>query len=141
MNRGRNPQAEPCKKEACIPFTPEELQAVLTAAQSDILVYPLVVTAACTAMRKGACCHLRWDSVDLQNGFITVKTSKTGRTVDIPLADLLSKEIEKQNTNGSEYVFPELAKRYYSDDTYLTKRFKSILARLVFMTGKPLPQN
>ena len=122
-----------------IPFTPEELQIVLTTAQSDGLVYPLVVTAACTAMRKGDCCRLRWKSVDLQSGFITVKTSKTGRTVDIPLADLLRAEIEKQFGNGSEYVFPELAKRYYSDDTYLTKRFKKILAQAGFHDGKVPP--
>jgi len=119
-----------------IPFTPEELQAVLTAAKSDSLIYPLVAAAACTAMRKGDCCRLRWESVDLQSGFVTVKTSKTGRTVDIPLADLLRAEIEKQSGNGSEYVFPELAKRYYSDDTYLTKRFKKILAKAGFHDGK-----
>ncbi len=122
-----------------IPFTPEELQDVLTAAQSDSLVYPLVVTAACTAMRKGDCCRLQWKSVDLQSGFVTVKTSKTGRTVDIPLADLLRAEIKKQSGNGSEYVFPELAKRYYSDDTYLTKRFKKILVKAGFHDGKIPP--
>jgi integrase len=122
-----------------VPFTPEELQAVLTAAKADDLIYPLVVTAACTAMRKGDCCRLQWKSVDLKNGFITVKTSKTGRTVDIPLADLLRDEIRKQSGNGSEYVFPELAKRYYSDDTYLTKRFKKILAKAGFHDGKAPP--
>lgn len=122
-----------------IPFSPDELQAVLTAAQSDELIYPLVVTAACTAMRKGDCCRLRWDDVDLESGFITVKTSKTGRTVDIPLADLLRVEIEKQIGNGSDYVFPALEKRYYSDDTYLTKRFKKILAMAGFHNGTPPP--
>jgi len=119
-----------------IPFSPEELQAVLTAAQTDELVYPLVVTAACTAMRKGDCCRLCWKSVDLKSGFITVKTSKTGRTVDIPLADLLRKEIEKQTDNSSKYVFPRLAERYNTDDTYLTKRFKRILASAGFHDGK-----
>lgn len=122
-----------------VPFTPEELQDVLSAAQADELIYPLVVTAACTAMRKGDCCRLRWRDVDLESGFITVKTSKTGRTVDIPLADLLRTEIEKQTGNGSEYVFPKLAKRYTSDDTYLTKRFKKILASAGFHDGTPPP--
>ncbi len=119
-----------------IPFSPEELQAVLTAAKTDELIYPLVVTAACTAMRKGDCCRLRWASVDLESGFITVKTSKTGRSVDIPLADLLREEIEKQTGNGSKYVFPRLAERYTTDDTYLTKRFKRILASAGFHDGK-----
>lgn len=122
-----------------VPFTPEELQAVLSAAKYDDLTYPLVVTATCTAMRKGDCCHLRWHAIDLENGFITVKTSKTGRTADIPLADLLRIEIEKQIDNGSEYVFPKLAKQYDSDDALLTKRFKRILGKAGFHDGKAPP--
>ncbi|VGO21954.1 tyrosine-type recombinase/integrase [Pontiella sulfatireligans] len=122
-----------------VPFTPDELQAILTAAKADNLVYPLVVTATCTAMRKGDCCRLRWDAVDLISGYITVKTSKTGRTADIPLADLLREEIEKQTGNESDYVFPELAKQYANDDTLLTKRFKAILARAGFNDGTSPP--
>ncbi|QBG46614.1 hypothetical protein EGM51_04085 [Verrucomicrobia bacterium S94] len=122
-----------------IPFTPEELKAVLKAAKADKLVYPLVVTATCTAMRKGDCCRLKWADVDLKSGFISVKTSKTGRTVDIPLADLLRTEIEKQIGNGSQFVFPNLAERYAPDETYLTKRFKKILAAAGFHDGKPPP--
>lgn len=122
-----------------IPFSPEELQAILAAAKADTLVYPLVVTATCTAMRKGDCCLLRWDAVDLVGGYITVKTSKTGRTADIPLADLLREEIKQQTGNGSEYVFPDLAKQYAIDGTLLTKRFKAILARAGFNDGKAPP--
>lgn len=123
-----------------IPFTPEELADVLEAAKSEPLIYPLVVTAACTAMRKGDCCHLQWEAVDLKSGFITVKTSKTGRTVDIPLADLLRSEIEKQRGNKSEYVFPQLAKQYAADDALLTKHFKRCLARAGFHDGKQPPR-
>lgn len=119
-----------------IPFTPEELTDVLEAAKSEPLIYPLVVTAACTAMRKGDCCLLKWEAVDLKSGFITVKTSKTGRAVDIPLADLLRSEIEKQHGNNSEYVFPQLAKKYAADDALLTKHFKRCLARAGFHDGK-----
>lgn len=119
-----------------IPFSPEELQAVLVSAHADTLIYPLVVTAACTAMRKGDCCCLRWEDVDLKSGFITVKTSKTGRTVDIPLADLLREEIEKQLGNGSDYVFPKLADQYERNAHRLTKRFRRVLANSGFHDGK-----
>ncbi len=122
-----------------IPFTPDELADVLEAARSDALIYPLVVTAACTAMRKGDCCRLRWENVDLLGGYITVKTSKTGRTVDIPLADLLRQEIEKQDNNKSEYVFPKLAKQYAANDILLTKRFKKTLSEAGFHDGKAPP--
>jgi len=122
-----------------IPFTPTELADVLEVARSDELIYPLVVTAACTAMRKGDCCRLRWKDVDLAGGYITVKTSKTGRTVDIPLADLLRREIEKQTGRKSEYVFPKLAKQYAANDVLLTNRFKAVLSRAGFHDGKAPP--
>ena len=123
-----------------IPFSPDELADVLQAAQDDPLIYPLTVTAACTAMRKGDCCRLKWSAVDLESGFITVKTSKTGRTIDIPLADLLRDVIEPRQNNGSEYVFPELAKQYEADEGLLTKHFKRCLARAGFHDGKQPPQ-
>ena len=120
-----------------VPFTPNELADVLNTARADKLLYPLVVTAACTAMRKGDCCRLRWRDVDLQGGYITVKTSKTGRNVDIPLADLLRFEIEKQRGNGSDYIFPQLAEQYEKNQQVLATRFKKILARTGFHDGKP----
>lgn len=123
-----------------IPFTPEELADVLEAAKADDLLYPLVLTASCTAMRKGDCCRLKWEAVDLKSGFITVKTSKTGRMVDIPLADLLRDEIKRHIGNGSEYIFPRLAKQYDSDAGLLTKHFKLILAQAGFHDGKAPPQ-
>lgn len=122
-----------------VPFTPDELADVLESARSDKLLYPLVVTAACTAMRKGDCCRLRWKDVDLIGGYITVKTSKTGRTVDIPLADLLKQEIEKQRRGKSEYVFPKLEKQYTANSILLTKRFKNILSDAGFHDGKAPP--
>lgn len=122
-----------------VPFSPEELADILVEAKKEPLIYPLVVTAACTAMRKGDCCRLQWKAVDLKSGFITVKTSKTGRTVDIPLADLLRTEIEKQRGNKSKYVFPELAKQYAADDGLLTKHFKRCLARAGFHDRRFLP--
>lgn len=123
-----------------VPFSPEELADILVEAKKEPLIYPLVVTAACTAMRKGDCCRLQWKAVDLKSGFITVKTSKTGRTVDIPLADLLRTEIEKQRGNKSKFVFPQLAKQYAADDGLLTKHFKRCLARAGFHDGKQPPR-
>ncbi len=35
------------------PFRPDELKQLLDAAQADPFLYPLVVTAACTGMRRG----------------------------------------------------------------------------------------
>ncbi|MDF7824453.1 tyrosine-type recombinase/integrase [Pontiellaceae bacterium B12227] len=121
------------------PFSIEELDAVLEAAKSDRLIYSLAVTAACTAMRKKDCCYLSWSDVDFSDGFITVKTSKTGQVVDIPMADMLRAEIEKHSNNGSDFVFPEAKQLYEADASAITKRFKSVLRLAGFDDGVTAP--
>ena len=118
------------------PYTIEELNAILEAAHSDPLIYSLVVTAACTAMRRKDCCFLSWESVDLDAGFITVKTSKTGQVVDIPMSNLLHAEILNQRGNGSEYVFPDAKLLYEADATALSRRFQAVLRRAGFDIGQ-----
>jgi integrase len=117
------------------PYTIEELNAILEAAHSDPLIYSLVVTAACTAMRRKDCCYLRWDSVDFEAGFITVKTSKTGQVVDIPMSNLLHAEILNQRGNDSEYVFPDARLLYEADPTAISRRFQAVLRRAGFDDG------
>ncbi|VGO14642.1 hypothetical protein PDESU_03207 [Pontiella desulfatans] len=46
-------------------------------------------------MRQGDCCQLKWEDVDLLGAFISVKTSKTGETAEIPLFPALREEIER----------------------------------------------
>jgi len=120
-----------------VPYSPDELQDIFNEARQDALLYPLVVTAACTAMRRGDCCNLKWVSVDLAEGFLSVKTSKTGRSVDIPIADILRKVIASEVGNGSEYVFPALAQQYISNPWMLTDRLRKVLARVGYHDGKP----
>ena len=91
------------------PFTLEQLDTVLKTAAP--LIRPLLVTGMCTAMRKGDCCLLRWDDVNLAQGFIRVKTSKTGETAEIPIFPLLRKELEAL-PRSSAFVFPEIAALY-----------------------------
>jgi len=122
------------------PFSVEELQAIFEAANAtDPLIYSLAVTAACTAMRQKDCCFLRWGDVDLKAGFITVKTSKTGQEVDIPLADILRDEIRRNARNGAEYVFPEAARLYAANRSGISVRFKKVLKAAGFDTGSPRP--
>ena len=94
------------------PFTPEELKAILDAALEDTLLRPVIVTALCTAMRRGDCCLLKWSAVDMKSGFITVKTGKTGDTVEIPIHPMLNEELKRLPRIGNEYVFPSVAEMY-----------------------------
>lgn len=110
------------------PYSPDELKAVFEAAESDEFIRPIIIMAACTAMRRGDCCLLKWDSVDLEEGYITVKTSKTGATVDIPIFPMLYDEIATRQGNRSEYVFLEQAKQYKRNPGMLTDRLRKVLS-------------
>ncbi|MEI6074449.1 MAG: site-specific integrase [Verrucomicrobiota bacterium] len=115
-----------------IPFTPEELAAISEAAKADAEIRPIIILGMCTAMRRGDCCLLEWKDVDLVNRFITVKTSKTGQTVMIPIFPMLLDELktlaEKLKGKPDGFVFPDLAKTYTDKPDEITNRVKRVLA-------------
>lgn len=125
-------KAMPVETVSRKPYSPEELHDIFEAAEADRFIRPVIITAACTAMRRGDCCLLKWSSVDLVEGYITVKTSKTGATVDIPLFPMLYDEITARRDNGSEYVFPDQAKQYQTNPGMLTDRLRKVLAHAGF---------
>jgi integrase len=117
------------------PFPVPVLKAILEVSVADPFIRPIIVTGICTAMRRGDCCLLKWADVDLEEGFITVKTSKTGETVDVPLfpmlRDLLREGRAQQGGPGgqkSEFCFPEAAAMYEKNPDGITWRVKQVLA-------------
>jgi len=106
------------------PFSQEELTGILN--NCDAVLRPVVLTAMCTAMRRGDCCQLKWESVDLDGGFVTVKTSKTGEMAEIPLFPVLREELEHL-PHISEFVFPEAEEMYRTNVHGLSWRFKQAL--------------
>ena len=127
-----------------IPYTPEELAAIAEAAKNEE-IRPIIILGMCTAMRRGDCCLLEWKDVDLANRFITVKTSKTGQTVTIPIFPMLEEELKalaKKATGKLEgYVCPDMAKIYNENPDGITSRVKKVLAaglsKLLPAEGKP----
>lgn len=109
------------------PFSPEELRAILDTARADEFLYPLVVTAACTGMRRGDVCCLRWDAVDLDGAMLAVKTSKSGRRVEIPIFAPLLAVLKARIGNGGKFVFPEAEAMLRENPSGLTYRFKKLL--------------
>ena len=126
------------------PYSVDELQFILQASEHDAFVRPIIVTGMCTAMRRGDCCLLSWEDVDLKEGFVTVKTSKTGETVDIPmfpmLRDLLTEAYleakaalpQRKPGQGAQpepegFVFPEQAAMYLKTPDGITWRVKKII--------------
>lgn len=82
-------------------------------------------------MRRGDCCLLKWKDVDLKQRFITLKTAKTGQTVDIPVFPMLREELERVRpmAGDSEFCFPEAAEMYQNNPDGITWRVKQVLAR------------
>ena len=92
------------------PLTPEQLETLLESCRNDSFIYPLIVTAVCTGLRRGDVCRLKWCDVDMSNGSLSIKTSKTGARVIIPILPLLQSVLESALTERNEsdvYVFPE----------------------------------
>lgn len=119
------------------PFSPEELNEILTAAKDDPEFRPVIITGMCTAMRRGDCCTLKWKDVDFTNRFLNVKTAKTGQTVAIPIFPLLLSELEARKGNGSEYVFPDIAAKYLQTPLNITRRIRRVLAAAGFADVNP----
>jgi len=113
------------------PFTPEELKAIVDAARDDDFIRPILITGMCTAMRRGDCCLLKWKDVDLARRFITVKTSKTGQTVSIPIFPMLYDELALRQPSEA-YVFPEQAKMYVENSDGITWRVRKVFAAAGF---------
>ena len=132
----KNPfEGIPTKEENTVyrkPFSADELKAIIEAAKTDSFIYPIIITGMCTAMRRGDCCQLTWNSVDLQRRFISVKTSKTGETVQIPIFPLLEEVLTNTERGSSEYVFPKQAKTYLVNPDGITARVKRVLKKAGF---------
>ncbi|MCX6996617.1 MAG: tyrosine-type recombinase/integrase [Kiritimatiellaeota bacterium] len=122
------------------PFNQEELKDVFAAAAEDPLMYDLIVTAVCTAMRRSDVARLQWRSVDLKQGFITVKTSKTGETVEIPilpfLREVLIKVMGTAKPAPTDYVFPEAARLIDAAPETIDRRLRQVLFRAGYVDTK-----
>ena len=95
------------------PLDSQQLAKLYEIARPDPMLYGITVCAACTGLRIGDVCLLKWSSVDTVNGWIQLATSKTGAEVEIPILSPLTEVLESALAEKeNEYVFPEAAKLY-----------------------------
>jgi len=116
------------------PFTATELVGLFEAARDDAFLYPLVVTAACTGLRRGDVCRLKWSAVDLHAGIVAVKTSKTGTNVEIPIFKPLKEVLEAALAEKKEkavYVWPVAEALVRGNPDRLTWLFKKLVASVL----------
>jgi hypothetical protein len=104
-------------------------EMMLDAFPEDAFMFPLVVCAALTGMRRGDVCNLKWSSVDLDAGMLMVKTSKTQVEVQVPIFPPLRRVLLDAGGTGKGFVWPAAARMLRDNPDGLTWRFKKIVAR------------
>ena len=120
------------------PLTATEAQRLFDCARDNDAVYPLIVCAACTGMRIGDVCRLRWADVDLRGGLIDVLTAKTGKRVTIPIFERLREVLNERNaiagdgTKPTAFVFPAAAAWYARNPDGIYQAAKPYFAKAVF---------
>ena len=120
------------------PLTATEAQRLFDCARDNDAVYPLIVCAACTGMRIGDVCRLRWADVDLRGGLIDVLTAKTGKRVTIPIFERLREVLDERNaiagdgTKPTAFVFPAAAAWYARNPDGVYQAAKPYFAKAVF---------
>lgn len=116
------------------PLSEDELKLLFDEASKDPLLYDITVTTACTGMRIGDVCNLKWASIDLIDGFIDVQTRKTGQEVTLPIFPKLREILETQliKKEDDEYVFPDAAALYRDNYDGLIRKGKILFAKALF---------
>lgn len=122
------------------PFTTAELTKLLSVATGEW--YGIVLSGAYTGQRLRDIASLNWQDIDFENCLITVITSKTGRTVIVPIASSLYTWLtDKHTPTSSGPVFPEAYKmldRAEGESRRLSAQFHELLvaAELASRRGK-----
>lgn len=117
------------------PLSDNELATLIETSRADRMVHELAVATACTGMRIGDVCNLKWESVDLRLGFVNVLTAKAGKSVTIPIFAPFRRILEGALTScqeGEMFVFPEAAHMYKYNPDGIYYRGKVLFARALF---------
>lgn len=105
------------------PFSEDEVAAMLAVAGP---LRPLLVVCLSTALRRADAVRLDWKDVNLEAGWVRVKTSKTGEWAEIPMSKEL-REVFPAKPKKAGPVFPDLAKMHLDtiSDMFLEVRKKA----------------
>jgi integrase len=90
-------------------LNPEQLAALLGAIDQDYdpQVTNLMRLALCTGMRRGELFKLRWEDIDFDRGFITIRDPKGGKSQTIPLNQAARRVLEDHpRDDDTPFVFP-----------------------------------
>ena len=89
----------------------------------------MMLLAMFTGMRRGEILALKWDDLDFQRGFITLREPKGGTDQTIPLPDEARELLKNRpRRDGSAYVFPGRKIKNRKEDRPRTDAAKSFRA-------------
>ncbi len=111
-------------------LTPAQIQSVLTLAQGELNT--LLLIGVYTALRRKDACLLKWDSINMDKGLITVTPAKTAsrshKVVSIPIHPVLKARLETI-FRKSEYVLPRIAFWYQHNPAHISRRIKELFEK------------
>jgi integrase len=119
------------------PFTPPQIERILSAAEKVSQWGDLVILMSSTALRRGDAATLTWDRVNLDRDQIQVRTQKTDEWVWLPIFPRLKKsllEMRKIGTTG--YILPAVAPIYAEKPDHVDLQVRKILASAGFAAGR-----
>jgi integrase len=103
---------KPPESKGRVPELSEEEEAQLLEAYSPG-IRPVVKFAVYTGCRRGEILGLKWDRVDMDNGFIYLDKTKTGEPRVVPLCET-ALEVLRAISNRNGYVFQNGAGKPYT---------------------------
>lgn len=109
-----------------LPFSVEEMHTILTQFPRDWS--EIVLTSLITGgQRLGDICCLKWKHIDLAQDIVTFNTHKTGKEIVVPIHPQLRAIIDSHADNGSEYIFPDAARKYIRWKGGMSVEFTTLL--------------
>lgn len=109
----------------------EELHTLLDSCRNskNPLLYGLVLIAASMGLRHGEAVNLKWKHVDLENGFITLETSKNGDRRVVPLPGQVASYLNSLDhpKNPEDYLFPSKDPNKRHPGSMIRKAFQKAL--------------
>lgn len=121
------------------PWSQDEVIKLVEAAKTEPLVGPIIVTAACTGMRRENCVRLRWSDVNLEAGTLNLEALKTKERLLIPILAPL-REVLERFPHASDYCFPDSIKMFEDNPDGLNWRLKKLVKELEFTVSEAQPK-
>lgn len=115
-------EVEDCNRR---PFTSGELKKILQAA--NVEWQTMILVAFYTGLRLRDCANLTWQNIELHTGTINVLTEKTKRRQVLPLAEPLSRHLQK--LAGDNPNAPLCQTLHGKNASWLSKQFYDVMVK------------